>query len=101
MELSQLDALCADLSVAAKALRALCDSSGSSPASGNEPGKETLFPTIISQDSKNEVMLARNNLCGIATRLQTLLAGPTCFIRRMATQVCEHYENCYALIKRG
>lgn len=91
MELSQLDALCSDLSVAAKALRALCDSSGSSPASSNEPVRDTLFPSITSQDTKNEVRLAQNNLCGIATRLQTLLAGPTCFIRRMATQVCENW----------
>lgn len=87
MELSQLDALYADLSVAAKALRVLCDSSSNSPASNNEPVRDTTLPSIISQHSKNEVAIAQSNLCGIATRLQTLLAGPSCFIRRMATQV--------------
>ena len=90
MDLGQLDALCSDLTVAAKALKTLCDSSSSSPAGSSEPGKEPPFVSANLHDSAYEVSLAQSNLCGIATRLQTLLAGPTCFIRRMAIQVSSY-----------
>ncbi|KAF2024546.1 toxin biosynthesis regulatory protein AflJ [Setomelanomma holmii] len=84
MDLIHLDALCSDLTVAAKNLKALCEGSGSnSPTSSNESSKGSLQPSNKFQD---EISSARSDLCGIATRLQTLLAGPTCFIRRMAVQ---------------
>lgn len=93
MDLVQLDALCSDLTVAAKTLKALCDDSGNnSPASGNESSKDSLHPLAKSQD---EISHARSNLCGIASRLQILLAGPTCFIRQMATQVRRHFQGSW------
>ena len=84
MDLSRLDALCSDLTVAAKTLKGLCDSSlnGQDDITANS----SIFPGIASQ-SGHEILEAQRDLCGIASRLQTLLAGPSCFIRRMAVQV--------------
>jgi len=87
MDLVQLDALCSDLTVAARAFRSLCDSSGNSSPGSNVSVKEPLFLSANPQDAEHEIAIARRNLCGITTRLQTLLSGPTCFIRRMAAQV--------------
>ncbi|KAI8934151.1 hypothetical protein NX059_008905 [Plenodomus lindquistii] len=81
MDLVHLDALCSDLTVAAKTLKALCDDSRSH--NPDEPFRDFIQSPVNSQD---EISITRNNLCGIATRLETLLAGPSCFIRRMAYQ---------------
>jgi hypothetical protein len=90
MDLSQLDALCSDLTVAAKTLKGLCDSKSSS-LNGHDDitANGCIFPVIASQ-SGHEILEAQRDLCGIATRLQMLLAGPSCFIRRMAVQVPSH-----------
>ncbi|KAL6702828.1 hypothetical protein ACN47E_000914 [Coniothyrium glycines] len=88
MDLNQLDVLCSDLTVAAKTLKTLCDSIGGSPASYDEPAvpEQTSLAAKSPRETDDAVAVAQSNLCGLATRLQTLLAGPTCFIRRMATQ---------------
>ncbi|RMZ73883.1 O-methyltransferase family [Pyrenophora seminiperda CCB06] len=86
MDLAQLDALCSDLTVAARAFRSLCDSSGNSSPDSNVSVKDPLFLSTNPHDTEHEIAMVRRNLCGITTRLQTLLSGPTCFIRRMAAQ---------------
>ncbi|CAE7178409.1 hypothetical protein CFE70_005864 [Pyrenophora teres f. teres 0-1] len=87
MDLVQLDALCSDLTVAARALKSLCENSGNNRNPGsNVSVKEPLFLSANPLEAEHELAMARRNLCGITTRLQTLLSGPTCFIRRMAAQ---------------
>ncbi|KAF2847104.1 toxin biosynthesis regulatory protein AflJ [Plenodomus tracheiphilus IPT5] len=83
MDLVQLDALCSELTVAAESLKALCEGSGNNSPASIGLFKDSLHPPIQLQD---DISTARSNLCGVATRLQILLADPTCFIRQMAIQ---------------
>ncbi|KAL6159867.1 hypothetical protein ACJBU6_02283 [Exserohilum turcicum] len=87
MDLTQLDALCSDLAFTAKRLRALCSSTHiTATANGSEPTNNLLVPSDDAQNLEHEITAAQNSLCGISSRLETLLVGPSSFIRSMAMQ---------------
>lgn len=90
MDLVNLDALCSDLTVAAKRLKALCDTYGTINSANGDNIKDLINTAGTNGNNKNdEIAVARGDLCGIASRLQILLASPTCFIRRIATQASQ------------
>lgn len=87
MDLSQLDALCSDLTVAARTLRGLCDKNSSSLGGRHDSATDSVYFSTTTSEEGDDISVARRKLCGTVTRLQTLLAGPSYFIHQLAIQV--------------
>ncbi|KAK3629218.1 hypothetical protein LTR56_005094 [Elasticomyces elasticus] len=86
MDLEHLDTLYTDLGTASKAFQEIYRSQNNPPVNdGGDSYRLSAFGGDLLEEG-SELVEARNSLCGILTRLHTILAGPSAFLQSLTTQ---------------
>ncbi|KAK5706867.1 hypothetical protein LTR97_001859 [Elasticomyces elasticus] len=86
MDLEHLDTLYTDLGTASKAFQEIYRSQNNPSVNEGDASYRlsALGGDLLEEGS--ELVEARNSLCGILTRLHTILAGPSAFLQSLTTQ---------------